>query len=431
MKGLWVRDTRIKILDARILGTSTTALLTTDGPHLPRLVYHGGCEYPWHQFRPARQFCQMCMQSGHRPDVCPNLNTPPKCGLCGGQHETGTKECPKRLKPARMLQPPPARNNAEKRPSRLDGLPKIYNNRWFYSEDSDSASRSQSRSRSGSGTRARQQQAQPPQIRTPPTPMPRKKKQQQPAQDTTKQRERRLSTATGRHILKRIGYPADLDAIQSTTNIPTSYRARVHVAPLPKNMSQSHNEGRRNARVDYLKRTVGRSPRTVYVDAALYKNTSNAAAAVVVDSSYEEVSSISIPHCTVTEAEAAAIVLAVHVSARRRAAVRRVASGQPVFKANCVARRRRAALPVRRKQLGTGVAPAAGTERKAIHHEISSRGPDLMTPGPAGNVSLGQGKYITRGRGKGSLSSPGYPREQTGVLQTDNQYLVCPPNAAQ
>ncbi|XP_037558388.1 uncharacterized protein LOC119435734 [Dermacentor silvarum] len=40
------------------------------------------------------------------------------------------------------------------------------------------------------------------------------------------QRERLLSTATGLHILKRIGYPADLDAIQSTTNIPTSYRAR-------------------------------------------------------------------------------------------------------------------------------------------------------------------------------------------------------------
>ncbi|KAH7954696.1 hypothetical protein HPB49_020984 [Dermacentor silvarum] len=41
MKGLWVQDTRIKILNARILGTSTTALLTIDGPHLPRLVYHG------------------------------------------------------------------------------------------------------------------------------------------------------------------------------------------------------------------------------------------------------------------------------------------------------------------------------------------------------------------------------------------------------
>ncbi|KAH7953923.1 hypothetical protein HPB49_014166 [Dermacentor silvarum] len=83
MKGLWVRDTRIKILDARILGTSTTALLTTDGPHLPRLVYHGGYEYPCHQFRPARQFCQMCMQSGHRPDVCPNPNTPVfrQCGM--------------------------------------------------------------------------------------------------------------------------------------------------------------------------------------------------------------------------------------------------------------------------------------------------------------------------------------------------------------
>ncbi|KAH7933191.1 hypothetical protein HPB49_010173 [Dermacentor silvarum] len=85
MKGLWVRDTRIKILDARILGTSTTALLTIDGPHLPRLVYHGGCEYPCHQFRPARQFCQMCMQSGHRPDVCPNPNTP-VCRQCGMQN---------------------------------------------------------------------------------------------------------------------------------------------------------------------------------------------------------------------------------------------------------------------------------------------------------------------------------------------------------
>ncbi|KAH7967448.1 hypothetical protein HPB49_024871 [Dermacentor silvarum] len=85
MKGLWVRDTRIKILDARILGTSTTALLTIDGPHLPRLVYHGGCEYPCHQFRPARQFCQMCMQSGHRPDLCPNPNTP-VCRQCGIQN---------------------------------------------------------------------------------------------------------------------------------------------------------------------------------------------------------------------------------------------------------------------------------------------------------------------------------------------------------
>ncbi|KAH7965604.1 hypothetical protein HPB49_008981 [Dermacentor silvarum] len=183
MKGLWVRDTRIKILDARILGTSTTALLTIDGPHLPRLVYHGGCEYLATSLGRPGSSARCCgMQNPPPTLVCE-----PKCGLCGGQHETGTKECPKRLKQARMLQPPPARNNAEKRPSRLDGLPKIYNNRWFYSEDSDSVSRSQSRSRSGSGTRARQQQAQPPQIRTPPTPMPRKKKQQQPAQDTTKQ----------------------------------------------------------------------------------------------------------------------------------------------------------------------------------------------------------------------------------------------------
>ncbi|KAH7940760.1 hypothetical protein HPB49_005367 [Dermacentor silvarum] len=61
MKRLWVRDTRIKILDARILGTSTTALLTIDGPHLPKLVYHGGCEYPCHQLcRPSSSARCVC-----------------------------------------------------------------------------------------------------------------------------------------------------------------------------------------------------------------------------------------------------------------------------------------------------------------------------------------------------------------------------------
>ncbi|KAH7978037.1 hypothetical protein HPB49_004300 [Dermacentor silvarum] len=49
----------------------------------------------------------------------------------------------------------------------------------------------------------------------------------------------------------------------------------------------------------------------VYVDATLYQDTLNAAADVVVDSSYAEVSGISILHCTVTEAEAAEISLAV------------------------------------------------------------------------------------------------------------------------
>ncbi|KAH7971145.1 hypothetical protein HPB49_019502 [Dermacentor silvarum] len=120
------------------------------------------------------------------------------------------------------------------------------------------------------------------------------------------QRERLLSTATGRHILKRIGYPAELDAIQSTTNIPTSNRATVHVAPLPKNHVSVPQRRQK-------KRPMGRSMRTVYVDAALYQDTSNAVAAVVADSSYAEVFSISISHSTVTEAEAAAIVLAAQI----------------------------------------------------------------------------------------------------------------------
>ncbi|XP_070388422.1 uncharacterized protein [Dermacentor albipictus] len=151
MQGLWTRDTRIKILDARILGSSTTALLTMDGPNLPKLVYHGGCEYPCYQYRPARQFCQYCMQAGHRPDVCPNPNlsicrgcgmpSPPedhtcqrKCGFCGGPHVTSSRECHQCLKPARSSKP---QEQQKRHVSRKDASQTKNRQRWFSSEDQD------------------------------------------------------------------------------------------------------------------------------------------------------------------------------------------------------------------------------------------------------------------------------------------------------
>ncbi|XP_077504098.1 uncharacterized protein LOC144114318 [Amblyomma americanum] len=180
--GVRIRDNRIELLDARILGSSTTALLTLEGTQLPRSVYYDGCEYPCFTYRPARQFCHICMQPGHCPDVCPTPKVrvcrlcgaqdppithqcQPKCGLCACQHETGSRECLKRLKPART--PRPATNKGAKKmthQSRKDAGPRIYNNRWFSSDDEETTgcNQSSSRSRSRSNSRPRTKTPVPP-----------------------------------------------------------------------------------------------------------------------------------------------------------------------------------------------------------------------------------------------------------------------------
>ncbi|KAH7955961.1 hypothetical protein HPB52_005288 [Rhipicephalus sanguineus] len=95
LANLRVRTHGVRIVRARMLGQSQTALLHFEGPQLPQL--------------PTRQFCPICRTPGHRPDVCPNptaracdvchLPNPeaghtcvPKCALCGGPHLTAAKE---------------------------------------------------------------------------------------------------------------------------------------------------------------------------------------------------------------------------------------------------------------------------------------------------------------------------------------------------
>ncbi|KAH7943068.1 hypothetical protein HPB52_004885 [Rhipicephalus sanguineus] len=112
-----------KILYARMLGRSTSAVITFEGPHVPFYVKVGCTLSRCRPYRKSVQYCRSCGEIGHRQDVCPNpnddicdkcgeQNADPnnhkcelKCKLCGMPHETASRECRRRLKPA----PPPLR----------------------------------------------------------------------------------------------------------------------------------------------------------------------------------------------------------------------------------------------------------------------------------------------------------------------------------
>lgn len=104
------------LLHARLMGRTTSALLTFDGPHVPFYVKVGSILYRCRPFRRSVQVCRLCGELGHRQDVCPNpdrpkcidcgLNNPasdhqcaPKCKLCNQPHTTAGKDCPRRLIP--------------------------------------------------------------------------------------------------------------------------------------------------------------------------------------------------------------------------------------------------------------------------------------------------------------------------------------------
>ncbi|KAH7940958.1 hypothetical protein HPB49_008365 [Dermacentor silvarum] len=169
MANLRVRTHGVRIVRARMLGQSQTALLHFEGPQVPRFVYFYGGEMPCRDYQPTRQFCPICRTTGHQPDVCPNptvracntCNHPnpeaghtcvPKCALCGGAHLTAAKDCNNKLKRIRP-RGKPASTTAPK--TQRHPRP-----RWFSSEredsDSDYSELSMTcRSRSGSSPRSR------------------------------------------------------------------------------------------------------------------------------------------------------------------------------------------------------------------------------------------------------------------------------------
>lgn len=62
------------------------------------------------------------------------------------------------------------------------------------------------------------------------------------------QRERLVRTETGRDILTKVGYLADLQLIQSRVNLSPEHRVRVHVAPIPKNMPSTQGKAEEKPR---------------------------------------------------------------------------------------------------------------------------------------------------------------------------------------
>ncbi|KAH7959154.1 hypothetical protein HPB49_008963 [Dermacentor silvarum] len=164
---LRVRTQGVKILYARMLGNSQTAVITFEGKIVPRYVYYYGGETRCYLYRSSRQVCYICFKPGHRADVCPtpdavvcsNCAEPviedghtcePRCALCKEAHPTRAKECKKRLRKPRS---PRARKQEEPdAEARNAGGRGRTRKRWF-SRDSSSTSRSRSRSRSASKTR--------------------------------------------------------------------------------------------------------------------------------------------------------------------------------------------------------------------------------------------------------------------------------------
>ncbi|KAM7293892.1 hypothetical protein ISCGN_023467 [Ixodes scapularis] len=111
------------ILHARMLGNSTSAVVTFEGIHVPFYIKAYGLFTRCRPYRQTVQCCSLCGELGHRQDVCPNPDTimcaqchtrdptqdhdcTPKCQLCGLAHPTASKDCRKKLRSP----PPPLRD---------------------------------------------------------------------------------------------------------------------------------------------------------------------------------------------------------------------------------------------------------------------------------------------------------------------------------
>ncbi|KAM7288153.1 hypothetical protein ISCGN_031842 [Ixodes scapularis] len=76
------RNTNYIVLNARMMGSTTSAFITFHGLRVPRLVYIDGGEFECRVYRPKKQVCTKCLGLGHREDVCPQPEKQ-RCSKCG------------------------------------------------------------------------------------------------------------------------------------------------------------------------------------------------------------------------------------------------------------------------------------------------------------------------------------------------------------
>ncbi|KAH7963501.1 hypothetical protein HPB52_021268 [Rhipicephalus sanguineus] len=125
---LQVRTQGVKVHSARMLGDTYTAVITFDGTMITRYVLYYKGEVACHPYKATRQVCKVCLQQGHRSDLCPNPTAPvcrkcgllspptdhpcaPQCQICREGHLTGAKECRQQLKTI-WQHPPPHQTKA-------------------------------------------------------------------------------------------------------------------------------------------------------------------------------------------------------------------------------------------------------------------------------------------------------------------------------
>lgn len=117
---------------------------------------------------------------------------------------------------------------------------------------------------------------------------------------------RRLrNTQVGERLLISIGYPPNQCKYNvADKQLPSDLRARITIAPLPRNMHPERNAGRRRARVKNLTRLIDQSPpnTVLYSDAARHRFRDFTVGAVV-NNDHDIVASISVPSKKISEGE--------------------------------------------------------------------------------------------------------------------------------
>lgn len=69
----------MKILDVKRLNSSNMAQILFDGTKVPYWIRYRATTYRCKPFRRKTEACAVCWQPGHRQDVCPNAQSPPRC----------------------------------------------------------------------------------------------------------------------------------------------------------------------------------------------------------------------------------------------------------------------------------------------------------------------------------------------------------------
>ncbi|KAH8037225.1 hypothetical protein HPB51_009578 [Rhipicephalus microplus] len=114
-----------EFLTCRRLGNSGAMVLTFCGKRVPFFVNAYGQALRCYLYKRTIPHCRKCNKTGHREDVCPqppdipkcrvcrdslspnNHECRPSCMLCGGDHPTAAKPCPKRFLPPVNRRKPP------------------------------------------------------------------------------------------------------------------------------------------------------------------------------------------------------------------------------------------------------------------------------------------------------------------------------------